>query len=159
MSYYFAYGSNMNFERMSARDLQVLSACSGWLEGIGLRFNKRSRRDATLACANVVYAPRESVESVWRACCIIWLFQQRLLSLTLMRGTPFMYSRESFQVQTISSLLSAWTYIANPAVIDNTIRPARWYVEYLLAGKAFLTPEYWVRMDQTSCRETVDVIW
>ncbi|HEB29088.1 MAG TPA: hypothetical protein ENI05_15290 [Porticoccus sp.] len=50
----------MNSERMSARDLQVLSACSGWMEGIGLRFNKRSRRDATLACA----ASRERVEGV-----------------------------------------------------------------------------------------------
>ena len=64
VSYYFAYGSNMNSERMAVRDLQVLSACSGWLEGFGLRFNKRSRRDATLACANVVYAPRERVEGV-----------------------------------------------------------------------------------------------
>lgn len=155
VSYYFAYGSNMNSERMSARDLQVLSACSGWLEGFGLRFNKRSRRDATLACANVVYAPGERVEGVLYHLAI----PTEIIKLDPHEGTPFMYSRELFQVQTISSLLPAWTYIANPAVIDNTIRPARWYVEHLLAGKAFLTPEYWDRIDQTPCREAVDVIW
>ena len=155
VSYYFAYGSNMNSERMSARDLQILSACSGWLEGFGLRFNKRSRRDATLACANVVYAPRERVEGVLYHLAT----PTEIIKLDPHEGTPFMYSRELFQVQTISSLLPAWTYIANPAVIDNTIRPARWYVEHLLAGKAFLTPECWDRIDQTPCREAVDVIW
>lgn len=155
VSYYFAYGSNMNSERMAVRDLQVLSACSGWLEGFGLRFNKCSRRDATLACANVVYAPRERVEGVLYHLAT----STEIIKLDPHEGAPFMYSRELFQVQTISSLLPAWTYIANPAVIDNTIRPARWYVEHLLAGKAFLTPEYWDRIDQTPCREAVDVIW
>lgn len=155
VSYYFAYGSNMNSERMEARDLQVLSACSGWLEGFGLRFNKRSRRDATLACANVIYAPDERVEGVLYHLATT----SEIIKLDPHEGTPFMYSRELFQIQTISSLLPAWTYIANPAVIDNTIRPARWYVEHLLAGKAFLTPEYWDRIDQTPCREAADVIW
>ncbi|MEH6469568.1 MAG: gamma-glutamylcyclotransferase family protein [Porticoccus sp.] len=155
MSYYFAYGSNMNSDRMAARDLQVLSTCSGWLEGFGLRFNKRSRREATLACANVVYAPGERVEGVLYHLAT----PTEIIKLDRHEGTPFRYSRELFWVQTTSSFIPAWTYIANPAVIDNSIKPARWYVEHLLAGKAYLTSEYWDRIDQTTCQEAANVVW
>ncbi len=155
MSYYFAYGSNMNFERMKARDLQVISACSGMLEGLGLRFNKRSRHDKNLACANLVYAPAERVEGV-----LYHLVNtSEIRKLDPHEGTPFMYSRELFRVQTVAGVIPAWTYIANPAVIDNNILPARWYVEHLLAGKPYLSAEYWERIDQTPCREAVNVIW
>lgn len=155
MSYYFAYGSNMNFERMKARGLQVVSACSGSLEGLGLRFNKRSRLDKNLACANVVYAPAECVEGV-----LYHLANtSEIVKLDPHEGTPFMYSRELFRVQTVAGVIPAWTYIANPAVIGSNILPARWYVEHLLAGKPYLSVEYWERIDQTPCREVVDVIW
>jgi len=30
-------------------------------------------------------------------------------------------------------------------------------VEHLLAGKAYLTSEYWDRIDQTICQEAADV--
>ncbi|MDX2349367.1 MAG: hypothetical protein QNK32_03150, partial [Porticoccus sp.] len=82
-----------------------------------------------------------------------------IIKLDPHEGTPFMYSRELFRVQTTSSLIPAWIYIANPAVIDNSIKPARWYVEHLLAGKAYLTSEYWDRIDQTPCLEATNVIW
>ncbi|MEH6617668.1 MAG: gamma-glutamylcyclotransferase family protein [Porticoccus sp.] len=155
MSYYFAYGSNMNSDRMAARDLQVLSTCSGWLEGFGLRFNKRSRREATLACANVVYAPGERVEGVLYHLAA----PTEIIKLDHHEGAPFRYSRELFRVQTTTRFIPAWTYIANPGVIGNSIKPARWYVEHLLAGKAYLTSEYWDRIDQTPCREATNVIW
>lgn len=153
MSYYFAYGSNMNSDRMAARDLQVLSSCSCWLEGFGLRFNKRSLREETLAFANVVYAPSERVEGVLYHLAT----PTEIIKLDRHEGTPVRYSRELFRVQTASSVIPAWTYIANPAVIDNSIKPARWYVEHLLAGKAYLTSEYWDRIDQTICQEVADV--
>lgn len=159
MSYYFAYGSNMNADRMASRDLKVVDACSAYLSGFGLRFNKRSRRDATLACANIVYAPSERVEGV--------LYQLaspgEIIKLDPHEGTPVMYSRERFSAETGNGLVACWVYVANPAVIDNSIKPARWYVEHLLAGKPFLTPEYWQRIDQTVCREetreTRNVVW
>jgi hypothetical protein len=153
VSYYFAYGSNMNSDRMAARDLQVLSSCSGWLEGFGLRFNKRSLREETLAFANVVYAPSERVEGVLYHLAT----PTEIIKLDRHEGAPVRYSRELFRVQTTASVIPAWTYIANPAVIDNSIKPARWYVEHLLAGKAYLTSEYWDRIDQTICQEVADV--
>jgi len=159
VNHYFAYGSNMNPERMESRHLQVVSACSASLNGFGLRFNKRSRRDANLACANIVYAPNERVEGV--------LYQLKtpseIIKLDPHEGTPFMYSREQFVVQVNNQKIASWVYVANPAVIDNSIRPARWYVEHLLAGEQYLTTEYWQKINQTICRdetqESVNVVW
>ncbi len=159
MSYYFAYGSNMNTERMASRDLHVVSVCAAYLPRFGLRFNKCSRRDATLACANIIYAPNERVEGV--------LYQLQnpceIIKLDPHEGTPFRYSREQFFVHTENGIIASWVYVANPAVVDNSIKPARWYVEHLLAGKPFLTAEYWQKIDRTVCREeteeTLNVIW
>ena len=62
--FYFAYGSNMNQLRMQGRDMRVVSLVAGWIDGFGLRFNKRSRRDDNLACANIVFARNERIEGV-----------------------------------------------------------------------------------------------
>ena len=159
MNYYFAYGSNMNVERMASRNLKVVSASSAHLQGFGLRFNKRSRRDATLACANITYAPNERVEGV------LYKLENdsEIIKLDSHEGSPFFYSREQFWVQSGNGQIATWIYVANPSVIDNSIKPARWYVEHLLAGKPFLTLEYWQMIDNTVCREETQenesVIW
>ena len=140
---------------MSTRDMQIVSACSGWLNGFGLRFNKRSRRDATLACANVVYAPGERVEGVL----YLLATPTEIIKLDPHEGTRIFYPPMLFGVETASSVIPAWVYIANRAVIDNSVLPARWYVEHLLAGKSYLTDEYWQDIDKTPCREAVDVVW
>ncbi|TNE81160.1 MAG: gamma-glutamylcyclotransferase [Gammaproteobacteria bacterium] len=155
MSYYFAYGSNMNPQRMAERALQVVEVYPAWLDGFGLRFNKRSRRDAQLACANIAYARGERVEGVLYRLAT----PDEIAKLDPHEGTPYMYSRDMFPVQTLSGVIPAWTYIANPAVIDNSILPARWYVEHLLAGREFLSAEYLQRIDRTRCREDVNVVW
>lgn len=145
----------MNPLRMAERALQVVDLCPAWLDGFGLRFNKRSRRDAQLACANIVYARGERVEGVLYRLASV----DEIVKLDPHEGTPFMYSREMFPVQTQAGIIPAWTYIANPAVIDNSILPARWYLEHLLAGRAYLSPEYLQRLDGTRCREDVDIVW
>jgi hypothetical protein len=145
----------MNPERMAERGLNVLSASSGTLSGYGLRFNTRSHHDASLACANVIYAPGECVEGVLYHLATSF----EVAKLDPHEGTPVMYSRELFLIRVASRFIPAWTYIANPAVIGDGLIPARWYVEHLLAGKAYLSPEYWDRIDQTICKEAVDVTW
>ena len=155
MSYYFAYGSNMNLQRMADRSLEVVDMCAGWLDGFGLRFNKRSRHDSNLACANIIFSRGERVEGVLYRL----IGADEIAKLDPYEGTPYLYSRDLFPVQTDAGVIPAWTYVANPAVIDNDILPARWYVEHLLAGREFLSQPYMNRIDGTRCRENVDVIW
>lgn len=153
--HYFAYGSNMNPLRMQERGLWVLEQRPAWIDGHGLRFNKRSRRDAQLACANIVYAPNERIEGVLYRLGDI----NEIEKLDSHEGTPRMYSREIFPVCTEGGLKPAWTYVANPAVIDNAIKPARWYIKHLLAGSPYLSVAYCDYISATLCRDDVEVIW
>ncbi len=155
MTYYFAYGSNMDAARMQARELRVTGAVAGRLAGFGLRFNKRSRHNPTWACANIIYAPEERVEGV--------LYQlanpEEIAKLDPHEGTPVYYSREYFAIEVAGGLQPAWTYVANPASIDNRLQPARWYLEHLLAGRAFLSDEYYARLLATPCLDETDGRW
>jgi hypothetical protein len=148
VQYYFAYGSNMNQARMQGRDMRVKSVHAGWLDGFGLRFNKASRRDSKLACANMVWARAERIQGL--------LYELESIAeiekLDPHEGAPWRYSREVYRVHTAQGVKPAWIYVANPSVIDNNILPARWYVEHLLAGRDFLTPDYWDAINAADCQ-------
>lgn len=139
----------MNPLRMQGRELLVVSATAGWLDGFGLRFNKRSRRDDSLACANMVYAPGEQIQGVLYGLESV----AEITKLDPHEGAPWRYSREVFSVQTETGSQPAWIYVANPAVLDDQILPARWYLEHLLAGSEYLTHSYWQAIDKTACQE------
>ena len=48
--HYFAYGSNMNPERVKARGLEYSQVLSGQLSGYELVFNKYSAKRAGIGC-------------------------------------------------------------------------------------------------------------
>ncbi len=85
----------MNVMRMAGRDMNFESVVAASMQGFGLRFNKRSRRDDTLACANIVYAPSERIEGL--------LYKlggvDEIAKLDVHEGTPRRYSREVFAVE------------------------------------------------------------
>ena len=145
--YYFAYGSNMNQARMQGRDMRVKSVYAGWLDGFGLRFNKASRRDSKLACANMVWARSERIQGILYELESI----EEIIKLDPHEGSPWRYSRELFNVQTSGAVQPAWIYVANPAVLDDTVLPGRWYIEHLLAGRDYLTEDDWQRINNTEC--------
>lgn len=132
---------------MHGRNIQPLAVLDGWIDGFGLRFNKRSAQDANLGCANIVYAPTEKIQGL--------LYQLQTVmeinKLDFFEGTPYRYSRELFQVQTHNGLQTAWVYVANPSVIDNSLMPATWYIEHLMAGRDFLSDDYYKAIASTPC--------
>jgi hypothetical protein len=144
--YYFAYGSNMNPERVVERGLAVVSVAGAILEGVSLAFNKRSR-DHNGGHANIVYAPSDHVEGV--------LYGLRdadqILSMDRFEKTPVNYSRERVVVRTASGAQAAWTYIANRAVIVEGLKPARAYLNHLLAGRPYLSAEYYDWLAVAAC--------
>lgn len=147
MPLYFAYGSNMNPARMAERGLAVVDAMPGRLNDMALRFNKKSRREPTWACANIAWCPGEVVEGV--------LYRLRddsqILLMDPFEGAPRYYSRERFPVVTEQGTVYPWVYVANPAMIDNNLRPLRWYLDHLLAGREYLSPDYFARLQQVVC--------
>lgn len=146
MHYYFAYGSNMNSARVVERGLAFENVFSASLDNVELRFNKKAVRDPNIAYANVMYAKNSVVEGV--------VYQladaQQILKMDHFEGSPVRYSRELFWVQKRDgSKISAWVYVANQAMLADRLRPARWYLEHLLAGQAYLTPAYFERLSKT----------
>ena len=141
MPYYFAYGSNMNPARVAARIGPTRRVLPGVLHDHALRFDKASRV-VGIAHANVTPAAGERVEGV--------LFELRapgqIEQMDPFEGHPHEYRRQRLAVATREGHIEAWVYIAAPGTTAAALRPAREYLDHLLAGEPFLTAGYHARL-------------
>ena len=144
--YYFAYGSNMNSERMLARQVPFSDSQPGVLSDFQFVFNKRSEAHGA-GHANVVYSPGNSVEGV-----LYRIENARdLVKLDHFESTPRSYSREIMLIASAQTQIPAWVYIGNPAVLAQGLKPQRWYLNHLLAGRQHLSPNYLDWLSQITC--------
>jgi len=152
IKHYFAYGSNMNKERMRARGVQFSEMFVGFLPNMQLRFNKLCKNTGT-GHANIVYCRESIVEGV------VYHLESSddLNTLDRFETTPKYYSREIIPVKSPGNHagdgIAAWVYIANRAVLCEGLLPERWYLNHLLAGEPYLTPRYFQSLQQTRCIE------
>jgi len=72
-------------------------------------------------------------------------------------GYPLRYDRLPLTVVCGDDVIDAWVYVATPAYIDESLKPARWYLQHLLAGKAFLSNEYIEQLLTTDCLPDTDL--
>ena len=137
--HYFAYGSNMNSDRVSERGLGTLGLCGAVLEGYRLAFNKASGDSCTIGHANVEYDTENEVEGV--------LYElsdsSEILKMDPFEKAPVNYGREALEVRISERKVWAWIYIANPAVKREGLAPEKWYKEHLLLGKPYLSNRYY----------------
>lgn len=152
-AYYFAYGSNMNPERVRARGLAVHGAQAARLMRHRLVFDKIARGtagiDIRVAHANVVYAPHASVEGVLYEL----EYADAIGVMDPFERAPINYGRDVVVVDTQEGRLAAWTYFANPAMRRDGLRPERGYLEHLLAGRPYLSPGYYSWLAATPCHD------
>lgn len=143
MPYYFAYGSNMNVERVAARIGETRRALRGMLMDHRLCFDKRSRIPG-IAHANVAACQGENVEGV--------LFElldpAQIEQMDPFEGVPHDYVRQRHVIQTAEGGIEAWVYVALPEQTRAALKPAREYLDHLLAGKPYLSAEYHARLSQ-----------
>lgn len=141
MPFYFAYGSNMNVARVAARIGATRRVLSGVLHDHGLRFDKASRVPG-IAHANVVAVDGELVEGA--------LFELidpgQIRDMDPFEGHPFDYERRRLPIVTREGTIEAWVYVAAPGTTAEALRPAREYLDHLLAGYPFLTSGYHARL-------------
>lgn len=155
MTRYFAYGSNMNPQRVRERGLAVVRAEAARLPGFRLAFDKCSaagagRMAAGHACFH--YAPGDCVEGV-----VYWLAgPDEIAKMDRFESTPVNYSREMVQLVYPAGSITAWTYVANPAVLQAGLRPPRDYLQHLLAGREYLSPDYYATLAAWPCAEDHD---
>jgi len=139
-AYYFAYGSNMNPERMLRRGARFKGYRRGVLKNYELRFNKLRLNGS--AAANAVFKPGARLEGV--------LYElenpaEAIEALDRAEGYPSHYDRKILPVETPEGkLVDAVVYLAQPWVVKEGLVPEREYFEHLLraCGLGILTDEY-----------------
>ena len=144
---YFAYGSNMNPERMEKRVLNFTKGSSAKLKGYRLKFNKRADRNPLEGYANIVTSVGSIVEGI-----LYEISKDDFCKIDKNEGVPIHYERKKITVQVINNKeIEAETYIANPSKIKDSLKPTKEYLEHLLKAKDMLSNEYynWLKSTET----------
>ena len=135
---YFAYGSNMDAERMRERGIRFSQRTHGILKGYRLEFNKIASRNPQEGYANVVRFENGIVEGV-----LYEIPDSDLSKLDMFEGYPDHYDRLMIKVQLDDGQkLEAIIYIAQPDQIAEGLKPSRDYLNHLLAAKDLLSESY-----------------
>ena len=148
VDYYFAYGSNMNSARVENRNMKFVSAQSGQLVDYQLAFNKRSTKYPGVAAANVIARPGSMTEGV--------LYQltnpNQIEMMDPYEGYPIRYDRLELPIIVDGGVCDGWVYTANSDHVQEGLRPAGWYLDHLLAGRQYLSNDYYQKLTQVECR-------
>lgn len=140
--YYFAYGSNMDSQRMKSRRVVFFSRVPARLCGYRLEFNKVASRNPQEGYANIVPDDNGIVEGA-----LYEIDPVSLDSLDVFEGCPKHYIKQHIKVRTNDNReFSAVTYIAVPEKTRNGLLPTREYLNHLLAGKDVLSEKYYRRL-------------
>jgi len=153
VAYYFAYGSNMNPDRVRRRQMLFDHHQAGTLRDFRLAFNKRSVKFIGAASANVMMQKGAVTEGV------VYRLKQadEITRMDPYEGYPLRYDRLSLTVVCADGPLSAWVYVANQEYIDNSLRPTSWYLRHMLAGKEFLSESYIEQLTAVDCLPDTEV--
>jgi gamma-glutamylcyclotransferase (GGCT)/AIG2-like uncharacterized protein YtfP len=153
MHFYFAYGSNMNPERVQKRKMAFTEMFAGRLNDYRLVFNKRSTIYPGAASANVQRSRGDVVEGL-----LYQLSEENgIEAMDPFEGYPVRYDRFLLPVETHAGAVDAWVYIANQEYIQEGLQPASWYLRHLLEGKPHLSPDYYEQLAAVSCLPDSDL--
>lgn len=136
--FYFAYGSNLNLERVKSRDLKFTDFFPVYLPDYQLVFNKISRTYPGTRAANIEKADGKFVEGL-----VYKTDSGSLAKMDVFEGYPEHYIREQIIVfkKENNVPLQATGYIAHPCKISPG-KPSKEYLEHLLQGRPFLSEAY-----------------
>lgn len=137
-NFYFAYGSNMDVDRVQQRGMAFVSRGPGRLPGYRLVFNKRAKDYPGVAHANIEASAAEQVEGVLYAL----VAPENILQMDPYEGYPIRYNRRVVSIETETGVAAAWVYEANPQFIETGCKPTQGYLNHLLAGAEFLSTPY-----------------
>ncbi len=135
---YFAYGSNMNPERMRERGIDFSERVRAILEGWRLEFNKVASRNPEEGYANIVKDDKEIVEGI-----LYTVFDSDIKKLDRYEGYPCHYNRITVIVKLNDGKeREAITYVANSEKVRDGLKPSREYLNHLLERCDLLSQEY-----------------
>jgi len=145
---YFAYGSNMDNQRMRERKINFTERFAAYLSGYSLKFNKIAESNPREGKANIVPNDECRVEGA-----LYYMNVIDLPKLDTKEGYPGHYLKIPIKVQLKSSdqEICAITYIANPEKIKDGLKPTKKYLGHLLKGEDVLSKDYleWLKNTKT----------
>ncbi|MEM2057119.1 MAG: gamma-glutamylcyclotransferase family protein [Thermoproteota archaeon] len=149
MTWYFAYGSYMNPDRMKERGVRFYKRIHAVLEGYRLEFNKLSSRNPMEGYANIIPNMSEKVEGI-----LYEIEEEGLKMLDRCEGYPQHYCRMKVTVKLDDGReIVAVTYIARPEKCRIGLKPTKEYLNHLLKGADLLSEEYYEKLSKV---ETLD---
>ena len=145
---YFAYGSNMATARLCARTPSARVVGTAKLPRHALRWHKLGK-DGSGKC-DISFVGDAADEVVWGVVYRIGLNERE--ALDRIEGVGIGYHTREVSVGTVSGELAVRTYQAIPSRIDPTLRPLRWYRDWVLAGakEHGLPKDYVAMIERTS---------
>jgi len=142
--YYFAYGSNMDLNRLSGRIKRKPEGIAGYLEDYTLVFNKVASKPANAGYANIIESSGKRVHGV-----IFDLTESEFKILDKCEGVASGdYYRKTMSIHTDSKIIEAIVYIACLSRVKENLMPTREYLNYLLAGQCYLPDEYFKNLSR-----------
>lgn len=142
--YYFAYGSNMNPDRMNIRKAYFANRIFAKLDNYRLVFNKTSKANSDEGFANIIPDDNSIVEGALYE--VEW---ESILKLDHFEGYPVAYRREEILVtKSDGTTQKAIAYIVNDDQISDGLKPSREYLNHLLRGKDLLGDEYYSKLEK-----------
>lgn len=141
--YYFAYGSNMNLDRLQNRLGYTPEFQKGTLDNYELIFNLTNKRIPGSAYANIQQKANSSVEGI-----LYSITDADLKKLDLYEAFPKHYLKIQVLVKNSHDLVNATTYVGNKDLLQDNLMPTRDYLNFLLNPAAELSPEYFKKLSQ-----------
>jgi hypothetical protein len=126
----FAYGSNLCIERLQARTPSARVVAVGTLSGHALRWHKRAR-DGSGKCN--AFATGCDEDLVWGV--VYELTPDEKIVLDAFEGLGEDYFEKSVTIVTRDGdVFEAIAYVANPVLLDESVKPFRWYKGFVVTG-------------------------
>ena len=138
---YFAFGSNMSAQRMNDRLGWSPSPSGAILNDYVMVFNKHSNDGGK---ANIMYSPGNLVEGI-----LYSVNKEDLLILDKFEGVATeQYKRYDIKVRDNNK--KSIVAVAYKALkTGKFLAPTEAYLNYILEGKEFLSPEYYSKLEST----------
>lgn len=131
---YFAYGSNLNDNRMISRGVNFTSKEKGILKGYRFVINKISQKNPNIGFANIVKDENSEVEGI-----IYGVNMDDIQKLDKYEGTPKHYRREILTINNEQVVV----YIANESWTSiDELYTTEEYKNHILEGKEYLSEKY-----------------
>ena len=147
--YYFAYGSNMDPERMRERLGRLPERKAASLAGWILKFNKIASRNPREGYANIMQQNGAVTEGI-----LYDITDAETGKLDVKEGYPDHYNKVALQVRLGNDTeVRAMTYVAQHDKVNDSLKPSRDYLRHLLADMEFLSEGYIRKLEAV---ETID---